>query len=115
MTAALKIDADRAAAIARLREIYPVGSTVHTVIRYVSASGMTRAISVISPDLDDISHLVARATGNKIHPKHYGIRVTGCGMDMAFGLVYELGRVLYPDYVRGDMVNRGYALSHRAI
>lgn len=109
------VQADRDAAIKRLREIFPVGSTVHTVIRYTSASGMTRAISVISPDLDDISHLVARATGRRIHSKYYGITMQGCGMDMAFGLVYELGRVLYPDYVRGDIVNRGYALSHRAI
>lgn len=85
-------------AIAQLRDMFRPGDTVTTVLRHVSSSGMTRAISVISPDLQDISWMVARATGDTFDQRYGGIKVGGCGMDMGFHLVYGLSRTLYPSY-----------------
>jgi len=98
---------ERAHAVNRLREIFPAGSTVHTVLRHVSQSGMTRAISVIGTDVDgprDVSWLVVRATSHNLDPRHEGIKVSGAGMDMGFHVVYGLSLTLHND---------GYALSHR--
>ncbi len=88
-------------AIEELRALFPAGSTVHTVLRHVSGSGMSRAISVVTCKDGvprDVSHLVAKATGDKLDPRHRGIRVGGCGMDMGFHLIYGLARTLYRDF-----------------
>ncbi|MEU7814108.1 hypothetical protein [Pseudonocardia sp. NPDC049154] len=134
---------ERDAAIKQLRDLFPIGSTVRTVLRHVSRSGMTRAISIIDADGDDVSYLVARATGDRIDNRYGGIKVGGCGMDMGFALVYGLARTLYrdgfpcsgeqsgpnrcpandhanewrnPDWTPGRMhSDPGYALSHRWI
>lgn len=84
-------------AIAELRKLFPVGSTVPTILRHVSKSGMSRAISVIGPTLGDVSHLVARAGVAKLDRAHGGLKMGGCGMDMGFALVYSLSRTLYPN------------------
>lgn len=84
-------------AIAYLREIFPVGSTAHTILRHISSSGMTRWISVIGPDNNDVSWAVARAMGDKLAARYGGIKVGGCGMDMGFHLVYSMSRTLYPE------------------
>ncbi len=83
-------------ACAELRNLFPPGSTVHTILRHVSRSGMSRAISVVGAGSNDVTWLVARAMGEKIDPNHGGIKVGGCGMDMGFALVYSLSRTLYP-------------------
>lgn len=95
---------EKTEAIAQLRETFPRGTEVHIILRHVSRSGMERAISVIGPDLMDVSYLVARATGRRIHPRHDGVKCGGCGMDMGFDLVYSLAMAMYND---------GYALRHR--
>lgn len=41
---------------------------------------------------------------SKIDPKHGGIKIGGCGMDMGFELVYRLSAKLY-----GYASKRGYA------
>jgi len=90
----------QAEAAAQLREYFPIGSTVSTVLRHVSQSGMTRSISVIGVHEDeptDVSWLVARATDNKVDHKYGGVRLGGVGMDMGFALVYGLARTLYRD------------------
>jgi len=87
-------------AIARLHELLKPGDTVYTILRHVSRSGMMRAISPVLVGEDgplDITWLVAPATGRKVHQKHYGVIVHGCGMDMGFELVYTLSRRMYPD------------------
>lgn len=87
-----------------LRDYFPIGSTVSTVLRHVSRSGMERAISVLAPNCYDVSHLVARATTFNLHHKHQGLKIGGAGMDMGFHVVYDLSHTLYQD---------GYALKHR--
>jgi len=107
-----KITADeKADAITRLTVMFPKNSPVHTVVRNVSASGMTRSISVLhhedgSEIIEDVSYLVRRALGLQVDPKRGGVKVQGAGMDMSFHLVYSLAQALYGD---------GYALSNRSI
>lgn len=88
---------DQQEAVTALRELLPPGSTVRTILRHVSQSGMSRDISVvISGDgIRDVTYLVARALGAQVRPNG-GIRRHGCGMDMGFELIYSLSRTLYP-------------------
>jgi hypothetical protein len=98
MTKAQK--AERAEAIAKLREWVKPGDTVHTVIRNVSRSGMSREIGIVLIRADGSmlhpNYSVARALGLR-QGKRDGIIVGGCGMDMGFALVYEIGRAIFPD------------------
>lgn len=98
MTKKAQAAAEREEAIAQLRAMFPIGTSVPIVLRHVSSSGMTRAISVLDPvSLRDVSYLVAKATGDRLHPTKPGVRVGDCGMDMGFALVYGLARTLYRD------------------
>jgi hypothetical protein len=93
-------------AVKRLREEIKPGQTLHTILRHVSSSGMSRSISVIqikaSGQPYDWSFLIAKAIGEKIDQKHDGIKIQGAGMDMGFELVYRLSYALYGG-------KRGYA------
>lgn len=100
--------AERDKAITKLREMFPAGSTAKTILRHVSRSGMMRHISVISPDCEDVTWLVARAMGWKMDPRTGGIKVSGCGMDMGFHLINSLSGIVHGWDNRG-----GYAISHR--
>ena len=86
---------EKQSAIARLRELLPPGSTVHTILRHRSRSGMQHAISIIA-NSQEISHLVASAIGSPLDSKWGGIKVGGCGMDMGYSIVHELAYALYP-------------------
>lgn len=82
-----------------LREMLPPGSTVYTIIAHVSRSGMRRAVRVLlrtDSGIWDASYQVARAIGSRVDDVHGGIKVDGCGMDMAFATVYSLSQALYP-------------------
>ena len=70
-----KIDTERAEAIATLRKHLKVGDTVHTVLRHVSRSGMSRSISVIITTPEgpwDVSYLVARVLGYSLDRERGG-------------------------------------------
>jgi hypothetical protein len=88
------------AAIASLRELFPIGSTVHTKLLHVSRSGMLRSFAVLVPEggtVRDVSGLVARVIGARLHQPTGGVAMGGCGMDMGFALTYSLARALYRD------------------
>jgi len=88
---------DREQSRATLRAFFPPGSTAYTVLRHVSASGMSRRIGVLFAEgsrVRDVSHLVARALGDKLSDKG-GIVVGWCGMDMGFHLVHNLSSALW--------------------
>ena len=120
---------ERAEALERLREWVKPGDTIYTILRHVSASGMTRVIDMLAilPD-GTIRHLgynAAIACGDPYDRKREGVKASGGGMDMGFALVYNLGRVLFPDGFtlpdgkrgrNGDTSGHdgdgGYALSH---
>jgi len=108
-----------------LLELLKPGDTVYTVLKHVSRSGMMRHIQLkIARDGDicDITYHAARVLGGSI-AKDGGIRVAGCGMDMGFALIYNLGAVLWPNGTpephstrNGEPDNDGgYALKQRWI
>lgn len=112
-------DQQKQEAIAQLRQYIPIGSTVYTVLRHQASSGMMRCISPIVIDQTngqalDFSRLVSKAVGYKTNEKHGGLTMQGGGMDMGFELVYNLGRVLYPNGTLNHK-NGGYSLVHRWI
>ncbi len=93
-------ETDRELARKRLLEILKPGDTVTTVLRHVTASGMTRHIDVykMGEDPEYLSWFVAKVIGEPVNVgKHDGVKIGGCGMDMGFELVYRLGRALWPD------------------
>jgi hypothetical protein len=102
-------ESQREDALLRLRAILKPGDTVYCVLRNVSASGMTRHISVFALDtqegrtltggwfIHDISFDVAKVLRERINRNDGGLVISGCGMDMGFHVVYELGRRLFPE------------------
>jgi hypothetical protein len=93
-------------------------STVYTVSRGVSSSGLTQYVSVMVAGLDDsnkadlynITWHVSNVLGEKLHDRngHRVIKLQGGGMDLGFNLVYNLSSVLYAGQERA-----GYVLKHR--
>lgn len=84
-----------------LREIFPPGSTVYTVLRSVARSGMSRTLDVYAMCEGRplwVTPRVARVIG--CTRKGDAMRVQGCGMDMGFWVAYELARKLYQDQFR---------------
>ena len=110
----------RNGSLARLHEILKPGDTVHTIQRHVSRSGMMREISVIGPNNEDITWHVMHVGGYRRSDKTGALRVSGCGMDMGFHVVYNLGRAMWPDGTPDPHGTRngepdrdgGYALKH---
>lgn len=112
---------DKANALETLRAQVRPGTTVYTVLRHVSASGMSRSISLLvtvrekdhrtgkmTTRITTLDYRAAQALGYKIDQKHGGLKIGGAGMDMGFHLVYNLGRTLFPN--GGDLkhsVRRG--------
>lgn len=119
---------DRREAIEYLRSILKPGDTVYTVLRHVSASGMSRRIDIFEIRNDCpicLTYWVSIALGYKRSDKG-GLVIEGGGMDMDFHVVYELGRFLFPkgfELPKGKIgrngdksgfdKNGGYALNQR--
>ena len=96
-------DADRLEAIKNLRKRIRPGMTVYTVLRHVSRTGMTRGIDVYLVKKSThvwITGYVGKAIGCPQSMKDWQqskvLRISGCGSDMGFEVVYNLGRVLFP-------------------
>tara|TARA_R100000808_G_C2141959_1_gene149765 strand:+ start:625 stop:990 length:366 start_codon:yes stop_codon:yes gene_type:complete len=92
-------------ALEHLRKLVKSGDTLYTQVNHVSKSGMTRdiAIRLIKDNqILSLTYWTAKLFGDPI--KNNGVRVSGCGMDMGFHLVYNISFMLYND---------GYALKHR--
>ena len=88
----------RQEALERLRGWLKPGQTVHTITRHVSTSGMTRdiaAFTIVDGDMKDLTYSIAQALGERV--VNDGVRLSGCGMDMHFALVYDLGYALWPN------------------
>lgn len=100
---------DKAEAIARLREWLKPGDTVYTILEHVSSSGMSRAIRFVIPKVDDQgkpyflhpNHAIGAVLGLRFHTRRGqrtdALHVSGCGMDMGFHCVHNLGYALWPD------------------
>jgi len=134
---ARKNEQERLEAIETLSRWLKPGDTVHTVLRHVSKSGMSRRIDLYKlgeGDATFLSGYAAIAMQNRWDRDKGGIVVGGCGMDMGFHLVYNLSYTLFPrgfdcigegcpsnDHSNGDRnyspdnhhSDGGYALLHR--
>ncbi len=91
---------NRKNAIEYLRTILTPGTTVYTLCLSVSSSGMSRKIScyvVNNGRIQNISGYVGNAIDYNRDYKTGALKVSGCGMDMGFHVVYSLGRALYPE------------------
>jgi hypothetical protein len=89
---------EKQAAITHLRELLPPGSTIYTVLRHVSKSGMMRAVdayTIIANEPRRLSALISDACGITYNTKHEALQLTGCGMDMGFHLVQNLSYTLH--------------------
>lgn len=96
----------------------PKGTTIYTVLRKVSRSGMSRVIDVCIirnnephwirlPEINGIlSHKVFATDLDQSRAWGGDYKVHGCGMDMGFDLVYKIGRLIHED---------GYWFNHRWI
>jgi hypothetical protein len=85
------------------------GTTIYTMVKHVSSSGMSRDIAlyyVSEERICDISYHVAHVLGNQ-RAKNGGVKISGCGMDMGFSLVYDLSCTLFQGQDRA-----GYILKH---
>lgn len=94
--------AERAEYAAKLREMLQPGDTLYTVLRSVSRSGMKRTLDVyVMRDNEPLrlTWWIATACGFSYDKRHEAIAVAGCGMDVGFEVVYNLGRTLWPDGV----------------
>ena len=114
--------AQRDEAVARLRELLKPGQNVYTVLKHRSASGMSRSISCVvalkNGEILNLDWSIGRALDLKFDQKNGGLIVTGCGMDMGFHLVYNLGRTLWPAGTRKGRGGKpdkdaGYALNQQ--
>lgn len=116
MTKASK--ADRDYAVERLRSFLAPGDTVTCVLRSVSRSGMSRRIDFykFAPAADGkvdkfyLSGLIGTALGWSVN--NTGLRVDGCGMDMGFHVVHELGYALFGRSERPEGERGNWPLRH---
>ncbi len=82
----------------RLRGWLPPGTTVYTVLRHVSRSGMMRRVSlyvILDGAPQWLDGYASRVTGIPLDKKGDGLRIGGCGTDVGFEAVYNLSRALY--------------------
>ena len=93
---------DRDEAISELRARLKPGQEILCVLRHVSRSGMQRVIDlkvIEGGEMRGLGWSAARAVGYQYDTKRDGAILNGCGMDMGFEFVYNLGRALWPDGV----------------
>lgn len=117
---------DKQEAIARLKQCMPKGTTVYTILRHVSASGMTRHISIVILQQNSNNGnayypihpnwAVSKALNLKLVSKngYDAVVVNGCGMDMGFNIVHNISTLLYGWDEKGKYSHEGaYALKHQ--
>lgn len=91
-------EAERQEAIERLRELCPPGTTIYTVLRHVSRSGMSRLITVCMVKdgrIRDLTWDAGKALDWPLPSGKRGIRTDGAGMDMGFHLVHSLSYAIH--------------------
>jgi hypothetical protein len=97
-----KAEKEKAEALEFFRDKLKPGDIVYTVLRHVSRSGMLREIGVLLPCGDSAgfwhpNYATASLIGATVNKRGDGVRVTGCGMDMGFHIVYNLSHALFPN------------------
>lgn len=92
---------DQAEARDRLATILPKGSTLYSILRSVSRSGMSRQFSFYAIANNQpvfLTYSIAVLLGYPVTKSGpLTARVDGCGMDMAFHTAHRLSRVLHQE------------------
>jgi len=125
LTRAEGVEAYRAQVLAEAKRKIKPGQKIYCTLRSVSASGMSRRISVHTihdGELIPLDNTAAILTGRTQSDKG-GIVCNGCGMDMGFDLVHSLGSAIWPNGTPKAHSTRngqpdndgGYALRHEWI
>ena len=100
-----------------LREVFPRGSEVRTIVthqpRSETPSASIAVLGIHRGEIRNVSHDVARVTGMRYDSAAHGVRVVGGGLNLAHWLVYTLARDLYRD--NDDWQRAGDLLKQRAI
>ena len=115
---------ERAEAIADLRKTLKPGDVIFTSLNHVSASGMTRWLDLFVIRDNEPLRLTwsaAAATDHTYCDRRHSLKIEGCGMDMGFSAVYQLGHAIWPDGTDSPHGTRngepdtdgGYALKQR--
>ena len=92
--------AERQIEIAELRDQLKPGTTVYTVLRHVSDSGMSRMIDlyyVADGEILRVTWSAAKVLELTYDRNKEALRVEGCGMDMGFHVVNALSRMVHQD------------------
>lgn len=108
-----------------LLELVKPNDKIYINVVSVSNSGMSRKMTfhiVQGKEIRNITHLVSIVAGYNTD-NNYNLKVSGCGMDMGFSVVYNLGRCLWRDGTPESHGTRngvadfdgGYALKHSYI
>jgi hypothetical protein len=88
----------KAEAVEQLRKFCPAGTTIFAILRSVSRSGMSRQIDfyAFGPD-GDRTYLTGYIASILRWPraKSGALKVSGCGMDMAFHTVNSLSYAVH--------------------
>lgn len=85
---------------------------IYSILRHVSASGMSRDISfftILNNEKLNLTYSIATVLGEKVRNTNgfNTLRVQGVGMDMGFHVVYSLSSCLYL-----NIEGAGYILRH---
>ena len=99
---------ERDEAVAYLRKKLRPGTTVYTVLRSVSASGMSRCLDLYCVHQGEIIRLTwsaAKALDQTYDSRRQALRVAGCGFDVGHDAAYSLGLALFGD---GDALRHSW-------
>lgn len=90
---------EREECLNRLKEWVKEGDTIFCVLRSVSRSGMSRKITFLKIENDQLNYLtydIAKSLGYHYHSEWYdSMTVSDWGMDMGFAVVDRLSCVLF--------------------
>ncbi|OAM89712.1 hypothetical protein OH491_16465 [Termitidicoccus mucosus] len=92
--------ADREQAIGYLKESLRPGDTVYVILRHVSKSGMSRLIDLYlikNGRPFRITWTAAKALELTYDRRQESLRINGCGTDVGFEAVYNLGWAVLND------------------
>lgn len=98
-------EAERAVSLMYLRAWIKPGDRIYTILRHVSSSGMSRRISLVLVVKGEPRYLdfhVGRVLDYKRPERGDGLQVGGCGMDMGYHLVHNLGYALFSEPAMAD-------------
>ena len=84
---------------AHLLALIKPGDTIYTMLQHVSRSGMYRVIRLYVIRNNQPVNIDGWASDllEGYDYRHRGCKASGCGMDMGFHLVHNLGYALWPD------------------